>query len=366
MKLRSVLNPLLLAIGGVSASQNSALDLNKDFRANTKAAKGLLASARLLEDRDMDTSFLASYSVKYLGCHHVSQWNGENYSDGDVRILTQRLVRFRMCPKAACNSNKNTGCSSKYGDYVVDINTFVYYFLQAQEEENEILCEAYAETCEEECNGGDAYCEDDCLAKYGAVNCDDEEADDNIDILDYAMCGQYEDFGYNDDGGDGYYIGPYCADQGGGIYLGLFTDYTCSTFSSCGNSCFKSTMGFSLPYSSESIVSTKCMTCSENTLEQMKEAAKNDQKEDAEDDDETREFCDLIYKSSGKCETRMYMDYPNESACTFVEGIKMIREDGVIRTSSVKKSKIASLAIGFTSTIAVLLISYVYYLQTSK
>ena len=60
----------------------------------------------------------------------------------------------------------------------------------------------------------------------------------------------------------------------------------------------------------------------------------------------------------------MSIEYPNESSCNYIEGIKIIRQDGVIRTSTTKKSKAAAVAIGLFTTLAVLLAGYVYYLRT--
>ena len=110
-------------------------------------------------------------------------------------------------------------------------------------------------------------------------------------------------------------------------------------------------MGYSLPYSDESLVSSRCFACGENNNG---------------NGNELKDFCGNIYSYSGKCETRMNIGYPNESSCSYIEGIKIIREDGVIRTSSVKKSKAAAVFIGLFLTLAVLLMGYVYYLRTSK
>lgn len=70
------------------------------------------------------------------------------------------------------------------------------------------------------------------------------------------------------------------------------------------------------------------------------------------------------YLDAGKCETKMSLDYPNEAACSYIEGIKIIREDGVIRTTSIKKSRVAAVSIGLFTTVAVLLGAYIYYLRT--
>mmetsp|Transcript_6 Transcript_6/g.14 ORF Transcript_6/g.14 Transcript_6/m.14 type:complete len:186 (-) Transcript_6:151-708(-) len=142
-----------------------------------------------------------------------------------------------------------------------------------------------------------------------------------------------------------YYVGPYCADQGGEIHLGLFADDTCTTFVTNGESTFYSVMGYELPFSDASLVSNRCMSCN-----------------DGEGD--VNEVCENIYAVSGKCETKMNFAYPNESACTYIEGIKIIRADGVIRTSKTKKSKAAAVCIGLFLTLAVLLAAYVMYLRT--
>jgi hypothetical protein len=154
-----------------------------------------------------------------------------------------------------------------------------------------------------------------------------------------ALANQY----YNN--GESYYVGPYCAEQGGEIRLGVFLDDTCSVFADDGLDAFKAYHnGVELPYSQKSMVSLKCMSCGGYG--------------------NVNDMCDTIYKVSGKCESKMSVYYPNESACAYIEGIKIIREDGVIRTSATRKSKAAAVSIGVFLTVAVLLAGYVYYLRT--
>jgi hypothetical protein len=73
-----------------------------------------------------DYSYIAEYSIKFQGCHHVQQWNDNVDEDSDVRIMTKRLARFRLCPTDQCSNDKSSGCSSKYGDYVVDVRIYKY------------------------------------------------------------------------------------------------------------------------------------------------------------------------------------------------------------------------------------------------
>merc|ERR1712151_527166 len=140
-----------------------------------------------------------------------------------------------------------------------------------------------------------------------------------------------------------------------GVRLGLFLDDTCSEESS---DSYATLTGSDLPYSSESLVSDSCISCKKP----VDEDAQND--DDAADADQVKDMCEQLYTYSGKCESYMSVQYPNEAACSYIEGIKIIRDDGVIRTSATRKSKGAAVAIGLFATTAILLGAYVYYLRT--
>lgn len=345
----------------LSLAQASALDISSD----SALGKSLLSNARQLE-QDNGYDFLGAYSLKFQGCHHVQQWNDDADDESDVRIKTKRLARFRLCPADQCSNDRSAGCNSKFGDYVVDMSTFVSSYLNAIEEDKENICDDVEQDCYGECNGNDdGYddCMDTCYEALDVAYCSEnyEENNNGFDAEDYSECQQF-DFGRRrklEDGANNqyyydedvnYYIGAYCADQGGEIHIGLFTDDTCTTFAQNGETMFYNLMGFELPYSDSSLISSRCLGCG------------------MMDNDngyyENKEICDDIYQASGKCETRMSVDYPNESSCSYIEGIKIVREDGVIRTSKTKKSKAAAVAIGLFMTFAVLLAGYVYYLRT--
>ena len=110
---------------------------------------------------ELDISFISTYSIKFMGCHHVTQWANEqeqeeqednqdeqqeqenvalNASNG--RIRNKGLVRFRLCPSNSCNDHFAVGCSSNYGEYVVDMNNFLEVYIAWQMEEEEYKCEA--------------------------------------------------------------------------------------------------------------------------------------------------------------------------------------------------------------------------------
>ena len=126
----------------------------------------------------------------------------------------------------------------------------------------------------------------------------------------------------------------------------------CSTFSSCDATCFYNTYNSTLAYDGTSMVSNNCLSCSDITIQDEYERTS------------AREECTAIYGDSGKCETKMWIDYPNESGCTYIQGLKSIGYDGVISTKGAKKSKEAGLVIGLLSFSSMILAIYVHFLYS--
>ena len=116
---RSVLVSLLfiLAVLPVVTAETS-------IRSSSRAGQQLLQKAQRVlnnNENNADYSYIAEYSIKFQGCHHVQQWNDNIDEDNDVRIMTKRLARFRLCPTDQCSNDKSSGCTTKYGDYIVDV-----------------------------------------------------------------------------------------------------------------------------------------------------------------------------------------------------------------------------------------------------
>ncbi|GKZ00360.1 hypothetical protein MPSEU_000989000 [Mayamaea pseudoterrestris] len=367
---------LLATLLVASTPCSAASSLSSSSRTSNLIARALADNNN---NNNADYSFLSGYSMKFQGCHHVQQWNDnsqQNNGDGNnnnnqedqdsVRILTKRLARFRLCPSDSCSNDKSTGCTSKFGDYIIDLSSFVSSYLQVLENEQESVCATTKTDCEAACDGSDdeENCVATCYDDYGMTSCldDGNDANDNFQPANFAYCTQVDIDNANGDdananGDDAndmeYYIGPYCADQGGDVKLGVFSDNACTTFASNGETAFYKSRGFVLPYSETSLVSTRCLGCQDYDADGDDAAA-----------DAAGEGCATMYSLSGKCETRLEIDYPNESSCSYMEGIKIVRSDGVIRTSTTRKSKAAAVAIGLFLTTAVLLAAYVYYLRT--
>uniref|UniRef100_A0A7S2W4T5 Uncharacterized protein n=1 Tax=Eucampia antarctica TaxID=49252 RepID=A0A7S2W4T5_9STRA len=370
-------------MGVASAVSPVAMEKGASIKADSKMGMNLLSKARKLEeDGEVDMTWVTGYSIKFQGCHHVSQWNEEADGEEDVRVATKRLVRFRLCPTDVCSSESAAGCASGYGDYIIDMNVFLEAYIQNKQEQEEYMCEYTMNNvcdCEDGDDKGDDfnadYCEYDCYMDRGMDYCvennpyvDDEQEQEQFELEDYMECGQWEapdddNRRLEEDEEVGYYLGPYCADQGGKIYLGMFNDEECTNFvdENGGKNTYADLAGESLPYSRESLIGSDCFSCMQN-----KDVEEGDDNNDEEAEDEIKEICEQVYQQSGKCETRLSSSTGadiNEGGCNYIEGIKIVRRNGTV-ISGGSKNKVASAFIGIFAVSFVLLGAYVYYLKT--
>jgi len=415
----------LLAVAALSASASAKVspemqgNLEKIQRdgvaADSQFGRHLLAKARQLDQSASysDMTFVSGYSIKFLGCHHVTQWDEDesawesnleyeeemqennnndqenNYnapyiSASNGRIAQKGLVRFRLCQSDSCFDHFNAGCSSNYGEYVVDMSTFLEAYIGFQAEQAAAKCSTYQQTCYKECfESSNANCYSKCYSRYNvnAALCSANNANANyndgsnvnygFDLSSYLSCAQYEVFDANGDEISSY-LGPYCAEQGGDIRLGFFNDKYCLSPSTYQASYFEKLTGVEVPYTKSSLVTTKCISCESTYSENQANNQADYYNYDADgnknyyDASTVNSMCASAYMAAGKCETEMSSSdnpYPEEGACTYIEGVKRLKSDGIIRVQNIK-SKPASIVIGVFTSLAVLLGGYVYYLKT--
>ena len=379
---------LLLLVVSLSLAEYDGTE----FRVDSALGRHLLKHARRVnnnnnnnnnnnqnDEYDWETTYawIAGYSVKFQGCQSIKQWNDAADANNDVRIATKRLVRFRLCPTEVCSAQKAAGCSSGYGDYIIDMNIFLEAYYQGKLVQIAYDCQDfYASKCH--CNNDDHanddtfnadYCTFDCYNKSGMTQCIernpyDNNANDqknNFNLEKYMQCAevrgrrQLVEEGQNQQ----YFVGPYCASQGGAIRLGLFTDDTCTTNATSAS--FQKLFGYALPYSSsdQNLVDMDCLSC----LYKQQNNNNNNNNNQAQ----VNQLCEEIYSYSGKCEANLPsgMDAnPNNNACTYMEGIRIVRQDGIIDTGSSRPSAVSTSFIVVFAMAFVAMAFYVWYLRT--
>lgn len=373
--------------------------------ADSSFGRHLISKSRRVEEETAnDISFVSNYSIKFLGCHHVTQWASEDeVEDQDEdqedeedttlnaangRIRSKGLVRFRLCPSDSCFDHFGMGCSSNYGEYVVDMYQFLEVYIAWQMEEAQTKCATYRNTCYTECyQSSSANCYSSCYGRYGieASLCSSSNGDgynqysqqdgygNEFVLGDYLQCAAYEIT--NTDGEElSNYLGPYCANQGGDVRLGFFQDQYCAIPSSYQASYFEKMTGVEVPYTKSSIVSTNCMSCEAQADEEDANSYNQDYYNYDSDGNrnyyvatEVNDLCGTMYMQSGKCESEFSKDdvpYPEEGACTYIESVKQLKNDGIIRADQKISSRPASIAIGVFTGTAVIIGGYVYYLKS--
>lgn len=243
------ISQLLALVCATTASAMFDFERQRRLPGKERALRKLLSKARRLEQEDNGDddnnnadvdeadmeAFLLDYSMKFMSCIPDQVLTDADYNDHFGVVI------FRLCPSNQCSND--SGCSSNYAEFAVDVGTYV-----------------------------DAYLED---------QADNMNWDDQFDGGDFGQCSEFET--ENDDG-TVYYTGPTCTADGTGVKLGLFEDQYCyqeseTSFETISN-------GWSLPYGDGGLVSTNCIGCTD-------------------DDGAIREVCvDLYEDSPYRCEAK--------------------------------------------------------------
>lgn len=344
MKLSLAL--IAASLGGASAAGSPfAPKVSRKRTAKGKMHAKLLANAKTLhplgrrldEDQEVD---LTPYSLKFEKCQFVKQYDGEEGGgeENDTILTTQRFVIFRLCPDGACGS-----CNYDYGEYLVDMATYLEATLGYKEEVQEEYCETcnqcyewQAEQAEQDDDGGDedeeqqAQCQyvdtDSCYSE--CQNIENMEENGYMDASEFVEC---QNLDAGDDDGVEYFAGAMCASSGSRIKIGVFLDEECSVYDSSKDveSYLQNGDGYNMKLSYHLLKQTFAEgECIAPCLQ-----------EDDEDDDgreaEVTEVCEELYEAAGKCESAHgfeagivdYENYDNqvrneELVCDFISTLK--------------------------------------------
>jgi len=96
---------------------------------------------------------MRQYSLKYTGCSAVKTYDSYKASSGADDVLsTKRFALFRLCPSNNCNKYSVNGCGRNYGEYVLEMDSF----LEGVVEFNRQRYWHYCHFCRR-CNGLESY-----------------------------------------------------------------------------------------------------------------------------------------------------------------------------------------------------------------
>jgi hypothetical protein len=328
-----------------------------------------------------ENNWISMYSLQFQGCHNSLEYHHSN-GNHKAKIYVRRLVRFQLCK--GCSSESNSGNSTSFyctnnesaGEYVVDIHSFLTYFVSAQMASRKTACQAALANCgcsnnyyfnDNNNNNADASsCMQHCFDNDPSLGyyCPLLEQLNQLDVDDlYLECTQIKINNRQ------YYMGPSCSSDGSQILLALFTDNSCSIEATAGtlakynsnnnnNNKNDDSSTFFKYFSTGaySIVGSDCVSCAADATD-----------ENYSEGNSVKYMCQGLYQQAGKCEQQSsssssYPSNPTTDACNFIQGIKITSNDGRV-VYSARPSKTVGTWIGIFALSTILLGVYVYYLQ---
>lgn len=90
---------------------------------------------------------MTSRSFKYSGCAAIKSYDVDRANENGNPMVMDTYAVFRLCPADKCNQYSLTGCSKNYGEYAVDMTTYLSYVLGYYDDRYEEYCD-YCEACD--------------------------------------------------------------------------------------------------------------------------------------------------------------------------------------------------------------------------
>jgi hypothetical protein len=360
MKLSSAILAICAAMAsanpfGSAESSNSPKSayINQLMRGAT-VIRGLQEQQQRNTEQEYEVD-ISGYSIKFQKCQFVKSYDDDLAMDEESEsvLATKRFVVFRLCPNHSCSS-----CNNGYGEYMIDLETYLYATIQYQQEMQQTICNACAQCGN---NGDDAvqnqqedqgqdgegqdvegdnrnrmlqdyYVDVNCNTCYSdCVKFENMEAQGFVDASNFIECSLIYD--PEDDGKSSLYAGPMCASQGSKINIGVFTDENCYI-----NDSSKTVDDYVVDkdgYPKQlSHVLLKSVYASDSCISCTAPQNQNQNDDGNNQDAGVLEMCSELYEASAKCEQSHGFDrgytansgYANQQSneevvCDFIDSI---------------------------------------------
>jgi len=336
---------LILASIIIAAAQAANPFLGKSKNnAKSAFASNLVAGARRLNDADEEYEInISGYSVKFEKCQFVKSYDDElaEEEDSETVLATKRFVIFKLCPDDSCSS-----CNYNYGEYMIDLDTYLQTTVNYMQELQEEMCNQCDENCAQD---EDEEEDNDDNRRRLEVDCDScqeecykiENMEDNgyIDATEYLECAQIVE---GNDDNEGYFAGPMCASSGTKIKIGVFEDEDCNILDNSKNidDYLYNDDGYQVKLSHallKTVYADTCISCLvvEEEDENDNDDGNNNDEDEEEEEPEVNEMCQELYEAAAKCEKSHGFDdgyegnndYDNqimqeEVVCDFISSIE--------------------------------------------
>lgn len=263
---------------------------------NSKLGRGL-------EQVEIDFS---GYEIRFEKCQFVKAYDDELAEDEEASTVlgTKHFVVFRLCPSGSCST-----CQYNFGEYIIDMESYLEAATQYFAEDREEQCNLCYEVCE---------ADDDAVKALGLVDCDEcydyctslEGMEDNgyVESYEFTECMQvYE----SDDGASQIFAGAACANNGLSIKIAAYSDEDCNYRRSAYDveDYLENGVKFNNEILQKVVNSSSCVSCIKTDYEVPDmDADDGNQNQDEEEEVEVNEMCEQLYEQAAKCETKYGFD----------------------------------------------------------
>lgn len=280
---------------------------------------------RQLDEVEVD---LSGYELKFEKCQFVKAYSDDLAADAEISstLELQKFIIFRLCPSGTCDN-----CIYDYGEYIIDMATYLEATVEYFQDWDENMCGQ----CDEVCANDDANNNGRRLDLYVNCNscvqyCEKVEGMEENGFLEASKLIQCQQIIENDDGSS-LYAGGMCSSNGEKIKIGIFTDEYCSQYRS-DLEVDDFLNGYQLSHALLKNIYAKdsCISCTEINWE----IPDDDANQNNDDEVEVNEMCQTVYEEAGKCESKYGFkndwkdneDYANQYkqediVCSFVQSL---------------------------------------------
>jgi hypothetical protein len=140
------------------------------------------------EDMPFD---MTARAFKYSGCAAIKSYDEEMAAENGNPMVMDTYAVFRLCPADSCNKYSMTGCGKNYGEYAVEMKTYLGYILAYYEDRFDDYCD-YCEPCDYDYQ---------VEAKNALQDCYDDLDEQNEEDNKQAQQQAWQDY-YSANGGD--------------------------------------------------------------------------------------------------------------------------------------------------------------------
>ena len=90
---------------------------------------------------------MTARAFKYSGCAAIKSYDYDKAGETGNPMVVDTYAVFRLCPEETCNKYSLTGCGKNYGEYVVDLKTYLGFMLEYYDDRYGAYCD-YCYPCD--------------------------------------------------------------------------------------------------------------------------------------------------------------------------------------------------------------------------